>query len=420
MSKLAYAALWVFVFTVSAEPTFRGFGVVPSRVTGPVAVGLTLLTIVLTGRLRRWHPFHITALLFVAWIGLGLLFFYTQWLELPNRFWTYIQLFLVLWIVWETAATRSRQRGLMGAYVLGASVSAIDTIILFQRKAEMMRRFAAGGVDNNDLAMMLALAIPMAWYLATTSRQLIRRWLCTAYLPIALFAIGLTGSRGGMLTTMIALLIVPLTLTRLSPLRRGIAIGLLWISGAFALAYVPQTLMERLASTTGEVEEGGIGGRMKIWIAGLRAFTASPLVGHGPASFIRAVDPYLIARAQVAHNSFLSVLVESGLPGFLLFFGMFLTAFLAILKLPYLERRYSLVLFFALGLSTLPLSSEESKRVWIVLALLVGLSQAYVNSGVGGPLGTRLSRPAVPPGGPAQRREPMTLPLRTINRKAAE
>ena len=156
MSKLAYAALWIFVFTVSAEPTFRGFGIVPSRVTGPVAVGLTVLTIVLTGRLRRWHQFHIAALLFVAWIVFGLLFFYTQWLELPNRFWTYVQLFLVLWIVWETAATRSRQRGLMGAYMLGAGVSALDTILLFQRKTEMMRRFAAGGVENNDLAMMLA------------------------------------------------------------------------------------------------------------------------------------------------------------------------------------------------------------------------------------------------------------------------
>jgi hypothetical protein len=99
---------------------------------------------------------------------------------------------------------------------------------------------------------------------------------------------------------------------------------------------------------------------------------------------------------------------------------MFLTAFLAVLKLPFLERRYALVLFFALGVSVLPLSSEESKRVWIVLALLVGLSQAYVTGGAGGAVRAGPSRTAIPGAGPARRREPITVPLRTIDRKAAE
>jgi O-antigen ligase len=420
MNKLAYGALWIFVFTISSEPFFRGFGVVPSAITGPLALGLALLASVISGRFRRWHPFHVAALLFVVWIGCGLVFIYNSWVEVPNKFFTYIQLVLVLWMIWELTATRSRHLGIMAAYVLGAGVSALDTIMLFRREAEMLRRFAAGGVDNNDLAMTLALAIPMAWYLGLTYRQPLRRWLCSAYLPIALFAIGLTGSRGGMLTTIVALLIVPLTLTRLSTVRRGIAIALLWISGVVAVAYIPQTLMERLASTTTEVEGGRLGGRWKIWNAGLKAFAQQPLAGYGPGVFKRAVDPWLLTKNQVAHNSFLSVLVESGLVGFLLFFAMFFTVFLEVLKLPPLERRFGLVLLTALGVSVLPLSSEESKRVWFVLAVLVGLSQTYV-AGRGGwrPL-TGQTRAGVPPPRGARRREPLPVPLRNTDRHVTE
>jgi O-antigen ligase len=422
MNKLAYGALWIFVFTISSEPTFRGFGVIPSRVTGPLALGLALLAIVVSGRLRRWHSFHVAALLFVTWIGCGLVFFNNQWVEIPNKFWTFVQLFLVLWMIWELSVTRSRQLGLMAAYVLGASVSAVDTIMLFRRQAEMMRRFAAGGVDNNDLAMMLALAIPMAWYLAMTYRQPLRRWACTAYLPVALFAIGLTGSRGGMLATIVALLIVPLTMTRLSPVRRGIAIALLWISGVVAVTYVPQTLMERLASTTTEVEGGRLGGRWKIWQAGLKAFAQKPIVGYGPSAFKRAIDPWLLQKNQVAHNSFLSVLVESGLVGLLLFLMMFLAVAVAVLKLPPLERRVALVLLAALGTSMMPLSSEESKRVWFVLAALVALSQTHV-------AGTRRARwpvragqiPRMPrPLSGTRRGEPLAVPLRNTDRNVTE
>ena len=418
MNKLAYGVLWFFVFTVSAEPTFRGFGLIPTRITGPLALGLALITIVLSGRLRRWHSFHVAALLFVIWVGCGLAFFYTRWIEIPNKFWTYVQLFLVLWMIWELSRTRSRQLGLMAAYVLGAAVSALDTIMLFRRHAEMMRRYAAGGVDNNDLAMMLALAIPMAWYLGMIYRQPLWRWLCSAYLPIALFAIGLTGSRGGMLTTIVALLIVPLTMTRLSPLRRGVAIALLWISGAVAVAYVPQTLMERLASTTMEVEEGRLGGRLKIWQAGLKAFAHKPFVGYGPGAFKRAIDPWLLTRSQVAHNSFLSVLVEAGVVGFILFSLMFVAVAGSVLKLPQLERRFALVLLAALGTSMMPLSSEESKRVWFILALLIGFYQVSAGAGrARWPL--RAGQPASPLR-PSRRREPLAAPLWTTRPNTPE
>lgn len=422
MSRVAYAALWVFVFSVPAEPAFAIGTNLISKITGGLALGLALLAVVVSGRLRRLHLFHVAALLFVLWVGCGLVFFNNTWVTIPNKFWTYVQLLLVVWMIWELGATRSRQLGLMAAYVLGACVSAVDTILLYRREADVLRRFAAGGIDGNDLAMTLALAIPMAWYLAMTYRQPLRRWVCSAYLPLGLFAIGLTGSRGGMVATLVALLIMPLTVARLSPGRRAIAIVLLCISGAVAVRYIPVTLIERLATTTTEVEEGRLGGRYKIWAAGVRAFAQRPVVGYGTSAFKKAIDPWLLTRTQVAHNSYLSVLVEQGMVGLLLYLMMFFAVWQAVLKLPQLERRFALVLLAALGTSMLPLTSEDSKRVWIVLAVLLGLSQTYLVRTGAAAWRLRAGQAAVLARSPsgARRREPLAAPVRNTDRNTTE
>ncbi len=95
-------------------------------------------------------------------------------------------------------ALAARVLGLFMAYVLGGYIAAFGTFMVYRRDAGVLRRFAAGGVDPNDLAMTLALALPMAWYLGMTYRQPLLRWVCRGYLPVAVVAIGLTGSRGGM------------------------------------------------------------------------------------------------------------------------------------------------------------------------------------------------------------------------------
>jgi O-antigen ligase len=377
MTTLVYAALWLFVFSIpwANVIVIPGMAIV-TRLTGLIAAGLALFAVVVSGRARRWHPFQVVAFLFLAWVGCGVLFFNNQWETLPKKFLTFVQLFVVLWVIWEVAPTRKHQLRLLAAYVMGAYVAALDTIMLYRKEAGVLKRFAAGDADPNDLAMTLALALPMAWYLGMTTRDPWLRFLCRLFLPIGLLAIGLTGSRGGMVATVVALSLVPLTLARLSPGRRVIAILLIVVSGAVAVIYVPKTLIERLGTTTQEVEGGRIGGRLKLWKAGLQAYVHRPVVGYGPGGFKWVAQDYLVTESQVAHNSLVSVLVEEGIVGFLLYVMMFVVVFFAILDLPIMERRYSLVLLATLFVTTLPLTWEDSKPVWVVLALLLGLARA--------------------------------------------
>jgi O-antigen ligase len=340
-----------------------------------IAVGSAALAVTLTGRLRRWHLFHVAALLFVLVAGLNL-FFTAPGGHLPAKYYTFVQLFLVLWMIWEIARTRRAVHGLMLAYVSGAYVAALLTLTVLHSHGTAMRRYVAGDFDPNDLAMTLALAVPMAWYLGTVFQKPLLRLFCRAYLPLGLLALGLTGSRGGMLTAGVALMIVPLSMTKLTPGRLIAAMLTLAITATVAANYVPERVVERLATTSSDISRLSFGGRFKFWVAGLEAFTQKPLMGYGTGGFVRAIYPILGSVSLVAHNSFISLLVEEGLVGLLLYLTMMLAVLGAVLRLPKFERRFALLLLATLFVAMSPLTWEDRKPVWFILAALLGLTQA--------------------------------------------
>jgi O-antigen ligase len=372
MTTVAYAALWLFCFAVPMENVLviPGVGTI-SKLMGIVALGLALLATVVSARVRRLQPFHVAALLFVVCAGLGV-FRAADEPRAIGKFLTYFQLLLVLWMIWELAPDLRRQRGLLLAYVCGAFVSAFSTIMDYREGLHIAKsaiRFAAEGFDANDLGMILALALPMAWYLGMTYRQPILRWLCRAYLPLAVVAIGLTASRGALLATIVALLIVPATMSRLSPGKIAGGILLLFAMGAVAVTYIPATSWKRWGTTRSQVESGTMNTRLITWKAGLRAFTWRPLLGYGTSGFNWAVH-------SQPHNSYLAVLVEQGIVGFLFYSLMFVAVFIKVLRLPPLERRFALVLMATLGIAMLPLGWDDRKPVWIILALLSAMTAA--------------------------------------------
>ena len=389
MSAIAYWLTWLFVFALpweNAVSVIPGTAIV-TKVTGALSLAAALGAMVFSGRLRRWHPMHLAGLFFLIWSGAELFLSHTG-TRLPYKYTTYAQLFAVMLILWEIAPSWSRLTGLMTAYLFGAYVASVATLMLYRQEARQLNRFAAVQSDPNSLAMTLALALPMAWYLGMTSKNPILRWGSRGYLAVGLVAIGLTASRGGMVAATVALMIVPLTMTKLSPGKLIAAVAMLAVSGVLAAVYIPDKIVQRLATTGTEVEDLSLGGRFKLWEAGMKALTERPLTGYGAGFWRQAVAPWLGPNPQVAHNSYISVAVETGIVGLLLYLGMFLAVFLALMRLPSFERRFTLVLLATLMVAMMPLSWDDQKSVWFVLALLLGLSQV---PGVGAP---RIMRPA--------------------------
>src|ERR671919_2711306 len=120
MKSIAYAALWLFVFVLPWEGVVRVNNMaIMSRATGMLAMGCAVFAVLSSGRLRRWHALHISAFLFVLTAGFELLVYHFG-TRLPDKFYTYVQLFLMIWMIWELAPSRNHVLGLLFAYVLGA------------------------------------------------------------------------------------------------------------------------------------------------------------------------------------------------------------------------------------------------------------------------------------------------------------
>ena len=373
MGKAAYGALWCFVLVLPWD-VFVNLPVVGSipRIVGLVASAGGVLYILARRSLTPLSWFHMFAGLFVLWAGVS-----SFWSIDPEatrtRVITYLQLVVLVWLIWEIAWSSARQRALFQAYVVGASVAALVTIHNFLSGAlgpeTGIARFTALNQDANELGLTLALGLPMAWYVSLSHPHRRSAWLWRLYLPLGMTAVFLTASRASVLAALVGLSIIPFTLGRL----RFRAKAALYALGAGSLVVasnvVPESSVARIASTRADIEAGHFGGRGAIWMAGLEVAREHPLVGVGAGAFQAAVEP-TIHEEMVAHNVLLSVLVEDGLVGLLLFVAM-ITAVLGPLRhLPPVQRRFSIVLLLALALGSMSLSWDNRKQLWFVVGAL--------------------------------------------------
>ena len=390
LGRLAFASLWLLVFAMPWENavTISGFGT-SARLIGMAAVGLGVLAIVARGKIRRPSAGHIVMVLFVLLAALSCL-----WSLYPegtlDQVFTYIQLLAMVWLIWELAPQVPEQMRLMQAYLLGTLVSGIDTVYRFLSHQESVyQRYAGANLDANDLGLIMALSIPMSYYLLIESKGW-TTWLYRLQLVLAGTTILLTASRGASLATLVALSIVPLTQARLTGRQR---IALLLTVSFFvygALLFVPATSWERLSTTLGEFAQststtpgefaqGTFTGRTIIWKAGWEIFRVHPFFGIGANSFRLIVSRVLAepirleeqTPAPPAHNTFLSVLVEQGVLGFTVYCALLAVLALSLKALPLFQRRLWIVSLAVWIVGVSSLTWEMRKPTWFFFGLIM-------------------------------------------------
>ncbi|MET0330176.1 MAG: O-antigen ligase family protein [Dyella sp.] len=152
--------------------------------------------------------------------------------------------------------------------------------------------------DPNDLGMLFAATIPMAFFLRQRGRGIMRLfWLAVALL--LLYGTYLTNSRGAMLAVLVVAGVYIWY-------RRGfVTAGVLGVIGLTALKLLSSRMQELDAG------EESAAGRVDAWYAGLDMFKSNPMFGVGPGNFTQYNE-------LTAHNSFVLVLAETGFIGFLI------------------------------------------------------------------------------------------------------
>jgi O-antigen ligase len=381
LGKLAFASLWLLVFAIPWEAaiTISDFGT-SARLIGMVTGGLGILAIIEKGRVRRPGPGHVIMILFVISAAVSYLWSLYPEGTLEQAF-TYIQLLTMVWLIWELASRGREQVRLMQAYLLGTLVSGIDTVYRFLSHQESTyQRYAGAGSNANDLGLVMALSIPLSYYLLIESKGKMV-WVYRLQLILAGTTILLTASRGATLATLVALAIVPLTQARLTGGQR---IALLLTVSFFvcgALLFVPATSWERLSKTPGEFTQGTLTGRTIIWKAGWEIFRAHPFLGVGANAFRVMVsrvlaepirlDDLTMPPAPPAHNTFLSVLVEQGVIGFTLFCALLAVLGLSLRALPPFPQRMWIVCMAVWVVGVSSLTWEIQKSTWFFFGLLM-------------------------------------------------
>ena len=230
--------------------------------------------------------------------------------------------------------------------------------------------------------MTLALGLVMSSYLVAQHVRPLSLWI--SHIPLSMMCICLTGSRGGVLAMGVGLLMIPAALARLPRDKRWLFASSLAVLVAVAAMQVPSATWDRLSTIQSEVSEGTLTNRTRIWSAGLEVFREHPLTGVGFGAFGESVYSRLDI-VYVAHNSYLSVLVELGLIGELIFFATLASSFYLASCFPQTVRIFWLVLLATWCVSVSSLTWEHRKPTWFLFGLVIAQSNVYSHLSIRAP-----------------------------------
>jgi O-antigen ligase len=382
LDRLAFAGLCAFTFAMPWEeaiPLLDGF--VIGRWIGLLTVAILILRITVTDQLRRPSLLHGLMAALMCWAGISILWTMDQ-AGTIQRATTYLQLLAVVWMIWELAVSEQRVLTLLQSYILGTSVLAITTIVNYANGTQAADlwaeagktkwhdfRYSAYGINENDLGLMLALSIPMTIYLLTRKKGAWTSALCWAHLGVCFTAILLCGSRGALFSAIVGLSLFPMVMSRLPRWQRILFVAVCAAGLTIGIHLVPEEAWSRFQGLGDEISEGTLTHRTVLWKAGLEAFRTHALVGVGSGAYgtavLRAVDmPF------VAHNTFVSVLVELGVTGALLLLALLASLYYSASKMQYVEKCFWLVQLSVWAVGVCALTWEYFKPTWLLFGLL--------------------------------------------------
>lgn len=190
--------------------------------------------------------------------------------------------------------------------------------------------------DENDVALALNIALPLALYLFRQAHTLPRRLLWGLGAVVILVTIVFTFSRGGFIG-LAAMAVFGIVTSS----KRGKTFGVLALATMLVIAVAPDQYWERM-KTIENTDEGTAEIRRYYWAAARRMFLDSPMIwGVGGGNFGVLLPEYIIDLpadrrpnqwGRVAHSLYFELLAEFGL------LGVFLIGTILILNVRDLNR----------------------------------------------------------------------------------
>jgi O-antigen ligase len=366
----------VMIFTIPWEGAFHlpGFGTA-ATVMGLVVGACWLVMIAMSGRTRKPSTYLLAVGLFVLWTS-ATTFWSADQVESLGAVFLWLQSFLFVYILWDLYRTKPALLAGLQAYVLGAYAAVGGAVLNYLQSNPFythMDRYSLGDTNPDGYGFILALGIPVACYLAASPETpRIFRLVNIGYLPVAFLGIALSGTRTASVGAAVGLLYGLATLTRLRLVARVAVVSLLAAALFVLLPIVqPLTSFQRLGTTGTEVVHGDLNERTELWADGIHAFMQAPVLGVGTDMYRSVSD-----LDKVAHNTYISVLVEEGLIGVVLFGAIIWIVVRQARRLPRWDRNFWLTALIVLAIGASTLTWEQRKTTWLFLTFAVAVAAA--------------------------------------------
>jgi putative inorganic carbon (hco3(-)) transporter len=277
------------------------------------------------------NPFCLLLLLLQVPVGLSVVAAVNPELS-SERYETYIRMISVLLLIPLLIANAEdcRRLLLVSAASLGFLALKFGVYGLIHGGTDLNSGFGEMLADNNFLALSLAMAVPLCWHCRAFTSSSVMRMVWIAVIGSAMAAVVMTGSRGGSVAMLVGLLFIFLR-------NRRNVVPLLLIAAflAGAIYLVQGRYFRRMETLENVHEEASAESRLLHASIALKMAKDYPVLGVGFGGFnYAALAPRYMDEFNsqlmnhVAHNSYLQMLVDSGISAFLLYTGILVYAIL--------------------------------------------------------------------------------------------
>ncbi|MDD1504382.1 O-antigen ligase family protein [Lysinibacillus sp. CNPSo 3705] len=189
---------------------------------------------------------------------------------------------------------------------------------------------------------------------------------------LALITTILTFSRGGLLATLVGIVITIAFFSVKTTVKIFFAVPIItWISYFTVLKVMQIDIYQIFIKRMESVGKDGGSGRIEIWNNGLSLFLNNPIQGIGLYNF-RDYSADFFGEGIYMHNTFLEILVESGVIGSVLFFIFWALLFLKIMSIVSKDKSKAFLLgtYVSISISLMFLSLIASEYLFLFLALI--------------------------------------------------
>lgn len=316
VSPFVGVMLWTWLSIMAPQELIWGFA---ADIRWGLIIGLITIVAWLISRERKSiTPNLVTTLVlfFSLWITITTQFAYVP--EAADVKWDWVIRIMVLAIITAPMVTSAVRVHAM-IWILCLSVGYFGakgglSMVMLTGGGEIVTGTSLGGLgDRNQLALALAMTMPLLYYLYLQSENVwVRRGLLLATV-MTVFAILGTYSRGGLLG-----LIAAAAVMFLKSRTRIVTGTLLAIAIPAALFFMPEEWWGRMSSIAEYEEDASAVGRLTIWTVCLKIGLSSLFGGGFSANeyghIVMLFDPTV--RARAAHSIYFEVLAEHGVVGF--------------------------------------------------------------------------------------------------------